>query len=153
METIVPPAARTAATVASASSTNRPQPTTKAPSRAKVKAASRPMPPPVPVIMQTFPESRFDMVLLLDRRWWVRRLLLCCRNRWRMLANSRRNLRSEQFDRMHALRVRQRSNAHLKAKPLDSTECFINREDLVSDRSGIANEQCTFWPKKRFELT
>jgi hypothetical protein len=42
-----------------------------APSRAKVKAASRPMPPPVPVMMQTFPESLFDMVLLPDWRWRV----------------------------------------------------------------------------------
>jgi hypothetical protein len=37
--------------------------TTKAPSRAKVKAASRPMPPPAPMMMQTFPESLFDTVL------------------------------------------------------------------------------------------
>ena len=29
---------------------------------AKVKAASRPMLPPVPVMMQIFPESFFDMV-------------------------------------------------------------------------------------------
>jgi hypothetical protein len=37
-----------------------------APSRAKVKAASRPIFPPVPVMMQTFLESLFDMVLLPD---------------------------------------------------------------------------------------
>jgi hypothetical protein len=65
LETIVPPASRTAATVASSSSTYRPQQTTKAPSRGKVKAASRPM-PPVPVMMQTFLESLFDIVFRPD---------------------------------------------------------------------------------------
>jgi len=39
----------------------RPQPTTSAPSRAKRSAASRPILPPVPVIMQTFPDSRPEM--------------------------------------------------------------------------------------------
>src|SRR5580704_10509549 len=70
-----------------------------------------------------------------------------------MFANSRRNFRSEQFDRVHALLVRKGSDAHLKAKSFDSSECFTDREDLVSDRSSIANEQSTFWLKKRFELT
>jgi hypothetical protein len=70
-----------------------------------------------------------------------------------MLANSRRNFRSEQFDRVHALRVRQRSDAHLKAKSFDSSEYFTDREDLVGYRSRIANEQCAFWFKKRLELT
>ena len=70
-----------------------------------------------------------------------------------MLANSRHNFRSEQFDRVHALRVRQRSDAHLKAESFNSSKCFTDREDLVSYRSRIANEQCTFWLKKRFELT
>jgi hypothetical protein len=70
-----------------------------------------------------------------------------------MLANSRGNFRSEQFDRVHALRVRQRSDAHLKAEPFDSSECFTDRKDLVSYRSRIADEQCTFWLKKRVELT
>src|SRR5580704_7009417 len=134
METIVPPAARTAATVAAASSTNRLQPMTKAPSRAKVKAASRPIPPPMPVIMQTFSESLFDMVLLPDWRCWLRRLFLRCRNCWRMLANSRRNLCTEQFDRVHAFGVRQRSDAHLKAKSFDSSERFTDRKDLVGYR-------------------
>jgi hypothetical protein len=54
------------ATVASASSTYRPQQTTKASSRGKVKAASRPMPPPVPVMMQTFLESLFNIVFRPD---------------------------------------------------------------------------------------
>jgi len=43
-----------------------------------------------------------------------------------MLANSRRNFPSEQFDRVHALRVRQRSDAHLKAKSFDSSEYFTD---------------------------
>jgi hypothetical protein len=38
--------------------------TTMAPSRANVRAASRPMLPPVPVMMQTFSESRDDMTCL-----------------------------------------------------------------------------------------
>jgi hypothetical protein len=59
MEIIVPPSARTAATVASASSTYKPHPTTKALSRAKVRAASRPIPPAVPVMMHNFAESLF----------------------------------------------------------------------------------------------
>src|SRR5216683_4028550 len=70
-----------------------------------------------------------------------------------MIANSRRNFRSEQFDRVDALRVRQRSDAHLKAKSFDSSECFTDREDLVSYHSRIANEQCSFRLEKRFELT
>src|SRR5579862_1682234 len=70
-----------------------------------------------------------------------------------MLANGRRNFGSKQFDRVHALRVRQRSDAHLKAKSFDSSECFTDKADLVGYRLRIANEQCTFWLKKRFELT
>src|ERR1700747_2264161 len=69
-----------------------------------------------------------------------------------MVANSRRNFPSEQFDRVDALRVRQRSDAHLKAKSFDSSECFTDREDLVSYGSRIANEQCTLQIEKRFEL-
>jgi hypothetical protein len=40
------------------------------------------MPPPVPVMMQTFPESLFDMVFLPSWRWRVWRLFLRYRNRW-----------------------------------------------------------------------
>src|SRR5471032_2016472 len=61
METIVPPSARTASTVASASATPSPAPTISAPSRANSRAASRPMLPPVPVMMTTLPASFFDM--------------------------------------------------------------------------------------------
>src|ERR1700761_1093927 len=66
METIVPPAARTASTVASASLTPSPAPTIRAPSRANNRAASRPMLPPVPVMMTTLPSSFFDMVVFLS---------------------------------------------------------------------------------------
>src|SRR5690349_20816146 len=61
METIVPPSARAAATVASAASTLRSHPTTSAPSRANARAAARPMLPPVPVMMHTFPVSLADI--------------------------------------------------------------------------------------------
>src|ERR1700739_851762 len=70
-----------------------------------------------------------------------------------MVTNSRRNCRSEQFDRVHALRVWQGSDAHLKAKSFDSSKCFTDREDLVRHRSRIADQQCALWLKKRFELT
>src|ERR1700756_1231147 len=70
-----------------------------------------------------------------------------------MVANSRRNFPSEQFDRVDALRVRQRSDAHLKAKSFDSSECFTDREDLVGHCSRIADEQRTFRIEKPFELT
>jgi hypothetical protein len=70
-----------------------------------------------------------------------------------MVANDRCNVGSEQFDRAHALLVRQGCNAHLKAKSGDSSECFTDRENLVGHCSRIANKQCTFRLKERFELT
>src|SRR5437588_6067275 len=63
-DTIVPPAARTVSTVAFAASMFRSQPTNRAPSRANVRAASRPMLPPTPVMMHTLPSSRFDIGIL-----------------------------------------------------------------------------------------
>src|SRR6185503_13822177 len=60
-DAIVPPSRWTISTVASAASTFRSQPTTDAPSRAKTRAASRPMLPPVPVMMDTFPDSLPDI--------------------------------------------------------------------------------------------
>src|SRR5471032_943867 len=65
METIVPPSARTASTVARASATQSPAPTISAPSRANSRAASRPMLPPVPVMMTTLPASFCDMIAFL----------------------------------------------------------------------------------------
>src|SRR4051795_2233899 len=57
-DTILPPAARTISTGPSAGSTTPSQPTTFAPSAANARAVARPMLPPVPVTMQTFPASR-----------------------------------------------------------------------------------------------
>src|SRR5258705_12842528 len=45
-------------TVAAAASTDRSHPTTEAPSPANIRAVARPMPPPEPVMTQTFPTTR-----------------------------------------------------------------------------------------------
>ena len=57
-QVISPPSARTAASVAAAPSTDRSQPTTRAPSAQNIDAAVTPMPPPTPVISATLPASR-----------------------------------------------------------------------------------------------
>ena len=58
MQVISPPSARTAASVEAAPSTDRSQPTTRAPSAQNIDAAVTPMPPPTPVIRATLPASR-----------------------------------------------------------------------------------------------
>src|SRR5258705_8889122 len=57
MPVISPPARPTSSTVSLLASTLMSHPTTFAPSRAKVCAATRPRPPPVPVISTTFLSS------------------------------------------------------------------------------------------------
>src|SRR6266550_4355374 len=64
IDPLLPPAARTNSTVASAASTLRSHPTTDAPSLANAKAKSRPILPPVPVMMHTFPDSLPDIMAL-----------------------------------------------------------------------------------------
>src|SRR3984957_5087057 len=54
-------------TVSIALATLRSQPTTRAPSDANSQEETRPMLPPLPVMMQTFPESRPAMTVLLLR--------------------------------------------------------------------------------------